>query len=299
MNYKKIIQKRSTRQKILKFLSFIPDKPMIKTQYWIKTGRRLNLKNPQRYTEKLQWYKLNYKNPLMVQCVDKYDVREYVNEHGLGHILNECYGVFESSTDVDFDKLPNSFVIKDSLGGGGNSVIICKDKSKADLDSYRKSMDAWLNKKQIRAGGREWPYYSGKKHRIVIEKYLEQEDGDLQDYKFFCFNGTVFCSYLMSDYRENHENGKLGFLDRDFNLLNACRTDFKPLDEKPIMPKNYYKMVEYAEILSESFPHVRVDFYNIDGTIIFGELTFFMASGYLSFSPDSFDYEMGKQFVLP
>ena len=299
MNYKKIIQKRSTRQKILKFLSFIPDKPMIKTQYWIKTGRRLNLKNPQRYTEKLQWYKLNYKNPLMVQCVDKYDVREYVNEHGLGHILNECYGVFESSTDVDFDKLPNSFVIKDSLGGGGNSVIICKDKSKADLDSYRKSMDMWLNKKQIRAGGREWPYYSGKKHRIVIEKYLEQEDGDLQDYKFFCFNGTVFCSYLMSDYRENHENGKLGFLDRDFNLLNASRTDFKPLDEKPIMPKNYYKMVEYAEILSKSFPHVRVDFYNIDGTIIFGELTFFMASGYLSFNPDSFDYEMGKQFVLP
>lgn len=299
MDYKKIFKKRESRQKILKTLSFIPDKPMLRLQYWIKTGRFLNLRTPQRYTEKLQWYKLNYKEPLMVKCVDKYDVREYVESLGLGTILNDCYGVYESAEEVDFDALPNSFVMKDSLGGGGNSVIICRDKTTANLDEYRVKMSKWINKKRVRSGGREWPYYSGKPHRIVIEKYLEQNDGDLPDYKFFCFNGKVYCVYLMTNYRENHENGILGFLDRDFNLLPAHRADFKPLLIQPQKPENFEKMVEYAELLSKQFPHVRVDFYNINGKIVFGELTFFMASGYLFFEPDSFDYEMGEQFKLP
>ncbi len=299
MDYKKIIKKRSTRQKVLKALSFIPDEPMVRLQYWIKTGRLLNLKNPKRYTEKLQWYKLNYKDPLMVKCVDKYDVREYVESLGLGSILNDCYGVYESAEEVDFDALPNSFVMKDSLGGGGNSVIICKDKTKANLEEYREIMSRWINKKRVRAGGREWPYYSGKPHRIVVEKYLEQEDGDLPDFKFFCFDGKVFCVYLMTNYRENHENGILGFLDRDFNLLPVHRADFKPLTIQPPKPEKYEKMVEYAEILSKQFPHVRVDFFNIDGQIVFGELTFFMASGYFMFEPDSFDYEMGEHFICP
>lgn len=128
MNYKKIIKSRETRIKLLSLLNFIPDKTMIKLQYYIKTGRRLNLKHPQRYTEKLQWYKLYYRDPLMQQCSDKYDVREYVKSKGLGHILNECYGVYERVEDIDFDSLPNQFVLKDTLGGGGNSVIICRKK---------------------------------------------------------------------------------------------------------------------------------------------------------------------------
>ena len=299
MDYKKIIKKRSTRQKVLKALSFIPDEPMVRLQYWIKTGRLLNLKNPKRYTEKLQWYKLNYKDPLMAKCVDKYDVREYVESLGLESILNDCYGVFNSAEEVDFEVLPNSFVLKDSLGGGGNSVIICKDKAKANLEDYRALMRIWVNKPRAKTGGREWPYYSGKSHRIVVEKYLEQDDGDLPDFKFFCFDGKVFCVYLMTNYRENHDNGILGFLDRDFNLLPVHRADFKPLTVQPQKPENYQQMVEYAEILSKAFPHVRVDFFNINGQIVFGELTFFMASGYFMFEPDSFDYEMGRCFKLP
>ena len=299
MDYKKIIKSRVTRQKILKALSFIPDELMLRLQYWIKTGRLLNLRNPKRYTEKLQWYKLNYRDPLMVKCVDKYDVREYVENLGLGNILNECYGVYKAAEDVDFNALPNSFVLKDSLGGGGNSVIICKDKAKANLEGYRETMSRWINKKQIKSGGREWPYYNGKPHRIVCEKYLEQTDGDLPDYKFFCFDGNVFCVYLMTNYRENHDNGILGFFDRDFVLLPVHRADFKPLTIQPQKPENYEQMVEYAEILSKQFPHVRVDFYNINGQIVFGELTFFMASGYLMFEPDSFDFEMGERFKLP
>lgn len=300
MNYKKIFKSRATRLKILRMLSFIPDPVMLRMQYFIKTGRILHLKNPKRYSEKLQWYKLYYKDPLMVKCVDKYDVREYVKSCGLESILNECYGVYETAEAVDFDALPNSFVLKDTLGGGGNSVLLCKDRSKADLEEYRKIINRWVQKRKLKKrGGREWQYYSGKQHRILVEKYLEQSNGDLQDYKFFCFNGKVYCVYLMSEYRENHDNGILGFLDRDFNLLPVHRTDFKPLTVSPPKPLNYDLMVEYAEKLSKQFPHVRVDFFNINGEIIFGELTFFMASGFLSFEPDSFDYEMGEQFKLP
>ena len=127
MDYKKIIKTRSTRSKILKFLSFIPDKQMLKMQYWIKTGRKLNLKTPKRFTEKLQWYKLYYRNPLMHQCVNKFAVREYVKRKGLEKTLVKLYGHYDNVTDVNWDSLPNEFVIKTQHGGGGLSVILCHD----------------------------------------------------------------------------------------------------------------------------------------------------------------------------
>lgn len=117
MDYKKIIKSRKLRVRIMQALSFVPDKMMLKMQYRIKTGRKLNLRDPQRYTEKLQWYKLYYRDPLMAQCVDKYEVRKYVEECGLGSILNKCYGVYSSPDEIDFRKLPDSFVLKDTLGG--------------------------------------------------------------------------------------------------------------------------------------------------------------------------------------
>ena len=298
--YKKIIKSQSLRNQILRMLCFVPDKTMLKLQYWIKTGRRLNLKKPQRFTEKLQWYKLYYKEPLMVQCVDKYDVRSYVEGKGLGHILNECYGVYDAVEEIDFDKLPNQFVLKDTLGGGGTTVILVEDKASADIEQIKQTLQSWISKNhRVRDGGREWPYYSGKKHRIIVEKYLTQPDGDLPDYKFFCFNGKVHYLYLMCNYRANHAEGRLGFLDAEFNLLPACRSDFAPFEEQPAKPENFEEMVQMAEKLSQDFPHVRVDFYNLDGKIVFGELTFTTASGYIPFTPDSFDFVMGEKFVLP
>ena len=178
IDYKKIIKSRATRAKILRALSFIPDNPMLRIQYFVKFGRILHLKHPKRFTEKLQWYKLYYRDPLMVKCVDKYDVREYVKSLGLGHILNDCYGVFNRVEDVDFDKLPDKFVIKDTLGGGGNSVIICEKKSDLEFDNLKSRIDHWTKVKPSRGGGREWPYYSGKTHRIIIERFLEQENGN-------------------------------------------------------------------------------------------------------------------------
>lgn len=300
MDYKKIFKTESSRKRILEALNFIPDKTMVKIQYRIKLNRKLNLKNPQRYSEKLQWYKLYYRNPLMSVCADKFDVRDYVKSKGLAHILNENYGVYDSADDIDYDVLPTKFILKDTLGGGGRSMLFVTDKDELDIEQAKTTMQQWTNaavkKKSL---GREW-VYQGKKHRIIAEKYLEgDESGDLPDYKFFCFNGRVFCSYHMVNYTMHHEEGILGFLDRDFNLLPAHRADFKAMTVQPPKPKNYEKMVEMAECLSEGFPHVRVDFYNIDGKIVFGEMTFFNASGYTIFEPDEFDFELGKQFVLP
>lgn len=298
--YKKIFKSKKLRIAILQTLNFLPDKSMLKIQYFIKLKRRLNLKSPVRYSEKVQWYKLYYRDNLMKICCDKADVRSYVKECGMENILNECYGVYSSAKEIDFDCLPESFVIKDTMGGGGDSVILVDNKNDVDIQKLHNVITSWVQspveKKNV---GREW-VYDGKKHRIIIEKLLKADDsGDLPDYKFFCFNGEVFCSYMMKNYTKNHSKGIMGFFDRDFNLLPVWRADFAPMKEQPVKPKNYDEMVKMAEILSKPFPHVRVDFYNIDGKIIFGELTFFTASGYTQFEPDEFDVAMGKQFVLP
>lgn len=299
MNYKKIIKSRSLRQKILRIFSFIPDKTMLKMQYRIKTGHRLNLKNPKRFTEKLQWYKLYYRNPLMIQCVDKYDVREYVESKGLKDILIPCYGVYDTAEDIDWNALPDQFVMKDTLGGGGTSVFIVKDKRKEDLNKLKIQASKWIAKDSTKKGsGREWPYYSGKKHRIVIEKYIEPNDekAGLVDYKFFCFHGKCEFLYVMGD-RNVGENVKVSIFDRDFNKLPVHRVG----DEEFIKakkPDNYEELVRIAEILAEDFPHVRVDLYDDNNVVHFGELTFYNASGYMIFEPDSFDFEIGDNFRL-
>ena len=298
MNYKKIIKSRETRIKILNMLGLIPDPLMLKLQYKIKMGRKLNLKNPKRYTEKLQWYKLYYRDPVMAICADKGSVRKFVEDRGLKEILNSCYGIYDSPEEIPYETLPNSFVLKDTLGGGGNSVILVRDKSNIDRIEINKELKKWVDTPAKKNVGREWVYEKSK-HRIIVEKLLDCENGDLPDYKFFCFDGEPKYLYFMRNYRDNHSQGELAFLDMEFKLLEACRTDFKPIREQPEKPRNFEKMVEMAKVLSKGFPHVRVDFFNIEGNIIFGEMTFFNASGYTLFSPDSFDFTLGKCFNLP
>lgn len=297
--YKKLLKSRKIRIAILNVMDFVPDSVMLKAQYRIKTGKKLNLKNPKRYSEKLQWYKAYYRDERMKKCVDKYEVREYVKDCGCGDILNDCYGVYNTPDEIDFDSLPNSFVLKDTLGGGGNYIIIVKDKSKLDIESAKKQMWGWVNTStELKHPGREW-MYDRQKHRIIAEKYLECPNGDLPDYKIFCFNGKAFCTYFMRNYRNDHSKGELCIVDRDFSKIIGCRSDFKPIDKLPERPENFDKMLELSEKLSKSFPHVRVDFFNIDGKIIFGEMTFVTASGYIGFTPDRLDYELGELFVLP
>lgn len=299
MDYKKFIKRRSIRLKILGILSFVPDQIMLKIQYRIKTGRKLNIKNPKRFTEKLQWYKLYYKNPLMIQCVDKYDVREYVKSKGLEKILIPCYGVYNSPAEIDWDSLPNQFVMKDTLGGGGTSVIVVTDKSSSDIELLKKRASEWVaiaaHKKN---GGREWPYYSGKNHRIIIEQYIgDAENVDrLIDYKYFCFDGKTEFIYVMGD-RKFGESVRVRLYDRNFNSLSVTRDGDEDIGDVGI-PNEYKSMLNIAEKLSSDFPHVRVDLYNVNGRVLFGEMTFYNASGYMKYNPDSFDIDIGKKFSL-
>lgn len=298
MNYKKIIKSRNTRVKILNMFSWVPDKTMVKLQYRIKTGRKLDLKNPKRYTEKLQYYKLYHRNPIMRECVDKYEVRDYVKSKGLGDILNDIYGVYESPNEISFDDLPDSFVLKDTLGGGGNSVIIVSDKNKEDLSTLKKKMSNWTSGKKIRKDpGREW-VYDGQKHRIIAEKTLESsDDAGLVDYKFFCFDGKVKYIYVIADRKLGGE-AKLAIYDNKFNKLNCYRKDEIKLERRMKKPKCFDEMIKYAEVLSADFPHVRVDFYDCNDSVVFGELTFFDGSGYMCYEPDEFDFELGRCFKI-
>lgn len=300
MDYKKIIKNRALRLKILNCLSFIPDKMMVKIQYRMKTGRKLNLESPKRYTEKLQWYKLFYRNPIMPRCVDKYDVRQYIKEKGLEDILINCLGVFDRVEDINWESLPNSFVLKDTLGGGGSSVIIVKDKKNANREEICKALSEWLSSpSNVRNGGREWVYYSGKKHRIIIEEYINANNtpGGLIDYKFFCFEGKPKWIYVIAD-RKMGVSAGLAIYDTNFKRLKAQRNDEKPLKRKINKPVNFEIMKQIASRLSRDFPHARIDLYNQNGKILFGEITFFDGSGYMTFTPDSFDFEMGKDFLI-
>ncbi len=296
MDYKKIISNKDIRLKILQSLAFIPDKLMIRIQYRIKTGRRLNLRTPSRYTEKIQWYKLNYRKDILTKCSDKYLVRGYVKEMGLEHLLNTLYAVYESPDDIDFDRLPNSFAMKMTVGSGMNYFV--EDKQKEGYEKLKKIAKEWFAADSC-SYGRDWAYYNIKP-RIIFEELLPMDErDDLPDYKFFCFDGKPYCLYTMVDYAKNHENGRLGFFDTQFQKMPYCRKDYKPINEQLPKPHNFEKMLEYAEILSKGFPHVRVDFYDISGRIVFGEMTFYNASGYTTFEPDEFDYILGEKFVLP
>ena len=299
MDYKKIIKSRNLRINILNFLSFIPDKIMLKIQYRIKTQRRLDLKEPKRYTEKVQWYKLYYKNPLMVKCVDKYEVRDYIKEKGFEKILLKCLGIYEKVEDIVWKNLPKQFVIKDTLGAGGTSVIVIEDREKMDKKKIEETCRKWLSTRNIKTGGREWPYYSGKKHRIIIEEYISSnvEKGGLVDYKFLCFNGKVVLVNVLAD-RVLGQGAGCGIYDRDFIKLPYQELDEFPLKRDIEKPKNYGEMLKIAEELSKDFPLVRVDLYNEKNEIKFGELTFYDASGYMLFEPDEFDYELGKKLNL-
>lgn len=272
---------------------------MLKIQYRIKTGRRLRIDDPVRFTEKLQWYKLYYRDPEMIQCVDKFEVRDYVRGKGYSHILNQCYGVFDRFQDVDPDRLPERFVLKDTLGSGGNAVILCPDREQADWAQIRKQTDAWCAVPLVRGGGREWPYYSGKRHRILAEEYLKPAAGEeLLDYKFFCFGGKAEFVYVCSG-RRGGRSVQIDIVSPDYEKLDVVRVNDEPTAPLPEKPENFEEMLRTAEALSEGFPHVRVDLYDPDGTVRFGELTFFNASGYMIYDPDQFDIDIGKKFTLP
>ena len=268
---------------------------MLRFQYRMKLGRKLNLKNPQRYMEKLQWIKLYYRDPVMEQCADKYQVRSFIKERGLEHSLNELYAVYEKPEDIRLSDLPNEFVLKLSNGSGTN--LICTDKSKLDEQRVLEEFRHFYVQSGSSAG-REW-VYRGAKPVIVAEKLLHDPNsyfGAPRDYKIFCFDGKP--EYIICvDGRKTEKYCHVVY-DTHWNKQNVRINDpFMDADDE--RPERLEDMISMAAILSKGFPHVRVDFYHIEGKIIFGEMTFFPWSGYMKFEPDSFDFQLGKDFVLP
>ena len=292
--YKKILKNKNTRFKILSALRFIPDEPMLRLQYRIKCGRPLNLKDPKRYTEKIQWYKLFYRDPVMQQCADKYRVRQYVESKGLGHILNELYDVFETPEDIRMEHLPEQFVLKLSNGSGTN--LLCREKGQLKLPDVQQKFRDYLVQSGASAG-REWVYSGGEKV-IVAEKLLEdpaRPGQDLRDYKILCFDGKPAYIICVDGRYTDHYCHVV--YDTDWKKQDVIIGQSSNGADYP-KPETLEGMLEIARILSKDFPAVRIDLYDIGGKIIFGEMTYFPWSGYMKFQPDEFDFTLGYKFVL-
>lgn len=281
-NYRYKRNKRMLQESPQKFVKFI---------YKKYTGRELNLDNPRTFNEKLQWLKLNHYDNLAVQCVDKYNVRQYVIDKGLGHLLNDLIHVYESPKEIDFTILPRQFVLKASHGSGMN--IIVKDKNKISEKEIIKKLEKWMSINYSYMSG-EW-VYRDIKPRIVCERYIEDSNGELNDYKIFCFGGKAY--YIQVDvgrftnHRRNLYSSKWELLD----LSIAQPNNDSLIIEKP---KNLSKLIEFAEILAEPFIHARVDFYNLDDDIIFGEITFFHGGGFEKFTPEEYGIHFGDKIHI-
>lgn len=294
--YQSFIKNRSTRHAILKVLSFIPDSIMLPLQYRIKLGRWPNLKTPSRWTEKLQIYKMFYRNPVLGICVDKYKVRQFIENKGLSNILNKLYGIYDNANEIDFNILPNSFVIKTTDGGGGNNIKLIKDKKYIDNKTIKEEINSWLNVKDINAG-REWAYTKIEKSQIIIEELLindKNPDAGIEDFKILCFQGEP--KFIIVD-KDRYIDHKRNIYTPDWKRVDIT-TDHEQFKSEYPCPKNFEYMMDVAKILSKDFPFVRVDLYNINGKIYFGELTFYPWSGYVKFTPDSFDEELGHNFNI-
>lgn len=271
----------------------LPDDLYLKIFYRKKIGKKLNLKNPQTFNEKMQWLKLNDRKEIYTTMVDKYDVKKYV-----ANIIGEEYiiptiGVYDNFDNINFDELPNKFVIKCTHDSGG--VVVCKDKSTFNIEIARKKINDCL-KKNFYYLGREWPY-KNVKPRIIIEKFLDDEKNeDLIDYKIMCFNGKAQCSFLCLN-RRSKEGLNVDFYDLNWNKMPFER-HYKQSNIVMEKPENYDLMIELAEKLAKNIPFVRVDFYDIKGKVYFGELTFYPGSGMEEFNPEEWDKKLGDLLVL-
>lgn len=268
---------------LMLFVRYISDEKYIKIQYRQRIGKKLNLSNPQLYNEKVQYAKLYIHDLSMKKLVDKYEVRSYVRDKIGAQYLTKMYGIYNSIEEINFDGLPDGFVLKLTNGSGFN--YICKHKTKKEIKKIKRKFKMWI-KIDFYALGREWAY-QGVKNRIICEELLDEKGKyGLSDYKIFCFDGVPRLIQVDYDRFKNHKR-------------NLYTTDWQLIDEKVEYendvnvhipkPANLDDMLECASKLSKPYSHVRVDFYNIDGRIVFGEMTFYHGAGYLHFESEEFE----------
>lgn len=275
------------------YLNWISDSFYLRILYRLYFHKKLNLDNPKTYNEKLQWLKLYDRKPEYTQMVDKYAVREYIKKQIGEEYLIPLIGVWDTFNDINKSMLPKQFVLKTTHDSGG--VVICLDKETFDWDFAEKKLNKSLNKNYYNFS-KEWPY-KNVKPKIIAEKYMIDESGyELKDYKFFCFNGSPEVMFIATD---RMTSTKFDYFDMEFNRLplkqhyeNNKKRDF-------VKPDSFEKMIELAQYLSRNIPHVRVDFYDINGQIYFGELTFYHFSGFVKFEPEKYDLIFGEYIELP
>lgn len=275
-------------------LNFLSDRLFLKLQYRAFMGEKLNLNNPVSYNEKLNWLKLYNRVDLYTVLVDKLAVKEWVNKRlSTTDYTIPTLAVYNSIDEIVIEDLPESFVLKTTHSGDSLGVSICKRKETYNFQEEKKKLLKSLRTDYYKQG-REWPYKNVKR-QIIAEEYLEDEYGELRDYKFFCFDGVVKALFVATD--RSTGNVCFDYFDADFNHLDFVQSH--PMSGKHIdKPKNFDKMIEIASTLSQGIPHVRVDLYNVNGRIYFGEMTFYHYGGIIEFHPHKWDMVFGDWIDL-
>lgn len=278
------------------YTSLLPDKVYLKKKYKSIFNKELNLKNPKTFNEKMQWIKLYDRNPLYTTLVDKYKVREYVKERIGEEYLIPLLGVWNSPYDIDFDKLPNQFVLKCNHD---SNVFICRDKTKCEVrdkkqsysnfDEVKNALDKRLKTNYYKAN-REWPYKNVER-KIICEKYMEDENSDsLVDYKFFSFNGKVKALFVATG---RFSDVRFDFFDTEYKHLPIIN-GHPNSNELIRRPETFHEMIWIAEKLSMGLPNARIDLYEINHKVFFSEITLFHFSGFTPFEPDKWDRIFGN-----
>lgn len=304
MNLKRVVS--NPRPYLLEFLykygGFIPDVVYVKWLYYLKMGEKLDLKNPQTFSEKLQWLKLYNRRPEYTLMVDKYAVKDYVASIIGREYVIPTLGVWNKPEDIEWEKLPNKFVLKTTHGGGNTGVVICKDKTSFNKEKAIEKLNKSL-KKDIYRVLREWPYKNVPR-RILAEQYIEPcpNTKDLPDYKWYCFGGEPkYCQVITN--RSTEET--IDFFDADWNhqdfigLLPSENSTLKKSDKTPECPSDLALQVRIAKELSKEYPFSRIDLYSINDKTFFGEITFYPASGFGTFEPGKYNVMLGKMLLLP
>lgn len=289
---------------IARRLTFLPDKQFLQLRYFFEMGHRLNLKNPQTFTEKIQWLKLFNRRPEYALMVDKLSVKNFVAQRIGNDIVIPTIGIWNRPEEIDFDLLPDSFVLKTNHDGGSLGVIIVKDKNAADFSKIKQMLSVSL-KNDIYTYYREWPYKNIKR-QIFAEPYMQDGDNaELIDYKFYCFNGKPYYCQVIADRKKGET---IDFYDIDWKHMPFYGLNPMPfygLNSKVGQavkshpkPTQYNLMLRYAEKIAEGIPFLRVDLYEINNKVYFGETTFFPASGYGVFTPAEWNDKLGQLIDL-
>ena len=282
-------------QLVKQFAFLFSDKKYLDLTFRYRMGCKINWDNPRTFNEKLNWLKIHDHNPLYTKLVDKESVKSYISSIVGAEYVIPTITMWNSPKEIDFDKLPDQFVLKTTHGGGNDGVVICRDKRVFDKQLAIKKLIKAM-KQDLYRDSREWPYKNVEKH-IICEPYIEdKKTGELRDYKFFCFDGKVKALFVATE-RQKRDEPFFNFFDENFNPL-PIKQGHPVSPNIPEKPETFDSMKRIASRLSEGFPHVRVDLYEANGNVLFGELTLYHFGAVVPFEPRDWDYKFGEWIKL-